>query len=88
MSPSDEMLRAHDIPWTRPPRPRLELLPAADLLALPPGDLLDYAYELQRELQAVRAVLHESVTALARVTKQRDRALEQNRRARDARPPA
>ena len=75
-----------DIPWTFRPLPRLELVPAADLLALSPGDLLEYTYDLQRELVAVRGVLYESLAALARVTAQRDRALAQIRRARDTRP--
>jgi hypothetical protein len=90
MADDDAILRADDIPWTVTPLPRLELLPAADLLALPPGHLLEYTYDLQRELFAVRHVLHASIYATARVTQQRDRALAQlrPRRSDETRPPA
>ena len=87
---NDEMPRADDIPWSLPPLPRLELLPADALLALDPGELLTYAYDLQRALLAVREVLHVSLGTIVRLTNQRDRALDQirSRRAGETRPPS
>jgi hypothetical protein len=84
----DDPLRADDIPWGLPPLPRLELLPVADLLALDPGELLEYAADLQRDLLAVRGVMHAMASAIARLTKQRDRAIDQVRRGQATRPPS
>jgi hypothetical protein len=71
----NRMVRADEIRWTLDPRPRVETLPAADLLALEPDALLEYPFELQQELAAVRGLMHETFATLARVTDQRDRAL-------------
>ncbi len=79
---SDDPLSATDIPWASDPLPRLELLPVADLLALDSGDLLVYAADLQRDLLAVRELLHAATGVIARVTVQRDRALDQVQRLR------
>lgn len=86
MSDEKKMLTAADIPWTSDPLPRLELLPVADLLALDEGDLLVYAADLQRELLAMRELLHASFTFNARVTIQRDRALDLVQGLRAERP--
>lgn len=73
MTPALEPLTDADIRWTSDPLPRLELLPAAELLELDPGALLEYAYDLQRELEAVRTLLYESLGALTLAHTQRDR---------------
>jgi hypothetical protein len=77
-----DLVRADEISWMSEPLPRLELLPVADLLALGPGELLEYTYDLQRELIAVRELLHAACGINARITTQRDRALDQLRRQR------
>ena len=71
-----EMVGAAEIRWTPgPPPPQIELLPLATLLALDHAELLVYTRGLQAELQSFRTLLHESLSALQRVTVQRDRAL-------------
>lgn len=81
----DDGVAANDIRWTTlDPLPRLELLPAGDLLGLDAGSLLEYAYDLQRELEAVRALLHESLGALALAHHQRDRLQTRLRQVLDA----
>ncbi len=71
----DPSLDADAITWTLDSLPRLELLPIDDLVALDFADILEYARELQLELQAVRATLHEALDALTRAQVQRERAL-------------
>lgn len=63
---------AEDIQWHLAPLPSPENV---DLLGLDDTQLLDYARDLQRDLRSVRALLHETMTALARTVEQRDRAL-------------
>jgi len=58
-------LTAADIPWTRPPLPRLERVA---LLALNDDERVSYARDLQRELTWVRVLLHESVALNGRLT--------------------
>ncbi len=88
----DPLITADEMTWTTDPLPRLELLPIDDLVALDFADLLDYARDLQLELQAVRATMHEALDALTRAQVQRERALarvndliDELRRAREPR---
>jgi hypothetical protein len=83
---SDEKtVGATEITWRLTPLPRFELLPAADLMKLDFGDLLEYTFDLQNDVIAVRAVLHESVNFNASLNHQLDRALRAIRDMRAAR---
>lgn len=61
-----------DINWTLEPLDRLEKL---DLRAFNADQLLDYTFELRRECQMLRELMHESLGALAMSRQQLDRAL-------------
>jgi hypothetical protein len=70
---NDDLVSVSEIRWALDPLPRLELLPVAHLVALDPGDLLVYAFDLQSELESVRALLHASLAATTQAHVQRDR---------------
>jgi hypothetical protein len=69
-----EQLDADAITWELPTVPRLEDVPAADLLTLDPVALLAYVANAREDLRAVRLVLHEAVALLARYQDQLQRA--------------
>ena len=69
------MISCSEIPWTSHALPRPELLPAETLITLDAGDLLEYAYSLQRETVALRETLQESCALNASLTRQVRRAL-------------
>ena len=79
-----------DIPWmgTEPPPP----LEAVDLLTLDQHELVDYVRDLQHETSILRALVHEALTVVRRLTVQCDQArariallLHELRRVREAR---
>lgn len=69
---NDSNLNADDIRWVVQPVSRVECV---DLLGLDERELFAYARDLQQELESVRLLLHEALTALVRANGQRDRAL-------------
>lgn len=69
----DGILDADDLFGPPAPVPRPEWVPLRMLAALDFDELLAYTGGLQAETESLRLTLHESIHALAMVTKQRDR---------------
>lgn len=66
-------LHADDIAWGLPSTPHPEQMPPQLLAALSHADLLDYAYRMQDDVEALRLTLQEAVAALSTVVRDRDR---------------
>jgi hypothetical protein len=81
MSDDDARSVTHaEIAWTVAPLPHVESM---DLLEFDDDQLFNHARDLALELEALRALLHESLTAVARLTAQLTRATETVRRLQD-----
>lgn len=67
-----EPLDAADIQWTSPPIAQPERMPPRLLDVMSERELLHYAYAMQDDIEALRQMLHETLRALATLTRERD----------------